>query len=153
ADKPAACPDPERHHPAPAQQPGARAAPVPARAGGSARGAGSRVPDRWHLAARGLEPAGAERRRRAARGDRVHHEPSEHQDRGDPMDELRLYIHGRLVDATSNETFDNINPATGEVISRIQVASKADVDHAVESAREGFSAWSRMTGAQRGRIL
>ena len=69
------------------------------------------------------------------------------------MDELKLYIHGRLVDATFNETFDNVNPATGEVISKVQVASKADVDRAVESAREGFKAWSRMTGAQRGRVL
>jgi betaine-aldehyde dehydrogenase len=69
------------------------------------------------------------------------------------MDELKLYIHGRLVDATSNETFDNINPATGEVVSRVQAASKADVDRAVESAREGFRVWSRMTGVQRGRIL
>lgn len=69
------------------------------------------------------------------------------------MDELKLYIHGRLVDAASNETFDNINPATGEVISKVEVASKADVDRAVESASEGFKAWSRMTGAQRGRIL
>jgi betaine-aldehyde dehydrogenase len=69
------------------------------------------------------------------------------------MDELKLYIHGRLVDATSNETFDNVNPATGEVISKVQVASKSDVDSAVESAREGFRTWSRMTGVQRGRIL
>ena len=69
------------------------------------------------------------------------------------MDELKLYIHGALVEATSNETFDNINPATGEVISKVQVASKADVDRAVESARDGFRVWSRMTGAQRGRIL
>jgi len=69
------------------------------------------------------------------------------------MDELRLYIHGKLVDATSNETFDNINPATGEVVSKVQVASKADIDRAVESARDGFRIWSRMTGAQRGRIL
>jgi betaine-aldehyde dehydrogenase len=69
------------------------------------------------------------------------------------MDELKLYIHGRLVEATSNETFDNINPATGEVIAKVQVASKSDVDRAVESSREGFQAWSRMTGVQRGRIL
>jgi betaine-aldehyde dehydrogenase len=69
------------------------------------------------------------------------------------MDELKLYIHGRLVDATSNETLDNVNPATGEVIGKIQAASKADVDNAVESAREGFAEWSRMTGAQRGRVL
>ncbi|MEZ5831852.1 MAG: betaine-aldehyde dehydrogenase [Dongiaceae bacterium] len=69
------------------------------------------------------------------------------------MDELKLYIHGRPVEATSNETFDNINPATGEVIAKVQVASRSDVDSAVESAREGFLAWSRMTGVQRGRIL
>ncbi|NJM92118.1 MAG: aldehyde dehydrogenase family protein [Rhodospirillaceae bacterium] len=51
------------------------------------------------------------------------------------MDELKLYIHGALVEATSNETFDNVNPATGEVISRIQVASKADVTRARARAR------------------
>ena len=34
------------------------------------------------------------------------------------MDELKLYIHGALVEATSNETFDNIIPAAGEVIER-----------------------------------
>jgi betaine-aldehyde dehydrogenase len=63
------------------------------------------------------------------------------------MEELKLYIHGKLVEATSNESFDNINPATGEVISKVQAASKADVDRAVESARDGFRVWSRMTGA------
>ena len=57
------------------------------------------------------------------------------------MDELKLYIHGELVDATSNETFDNVNPATGEVISKIQVASKAVLVRAVESPREGVRVW------------
>src|SRR6185312_4691273 len=144
---------PDRHHPPPAQQPGARPAPVPARAGGAACGPGPRLPDRRHVAARRHEPARAGRRRCAPRRHRFHHASAEYQDRGNAMDELKLYIHGRLVDATSNETFDNVNPATGEVISRVQVASKSDVDRAVESAREGFLAWSRMTGVQRGRIL
>ena len=39
-----------------------------------------------------------------------------------------LYIHGQYFNVTSGQTFDSINPATGEVIATIQQASKADVD-------------------------
>ncbi|MDY0882893.1 betaine-aldehyde dehydrogenase [Dongia soli] len=69
------------------------------------------------------------------------------------MSELQLFIDGRLQDATSNESYDNVNPATGVVISKVQVASKTDVDKAVAAAKKGFAVWSTMTGAQRGRIL
>ncbi|HET8727774.1 MAG TPA: betaine-aldehyde dehydrogenase [Alphaproteobacteria bacterium] len=65
----------------------------------------------------------------------------------------RLHIGGRAVDAASGETFDDINPATGEVLARVQIASAADVDAAVAAAQAGFERWSRMTGALRGRIL
>src|SRR5699024_10190610 len=56
-------------------------------------------------------------------------------------------------DASSGETFATVNPATGETLCEVQVANATDVDCAVESAREGFRVWSRMTGAERGRIL
>lgn len=69
------------------------------------------------------------------------------------MSELKQFIDGRLQDATSNETYDNVNPATGAVISKVQIASKADVDKTVAAAKRGFAEWSAMTGAQRGRIL
>src|SRR5260221_3280907 len=69
------------------------------------------------------------------------------------MSELKLFIDGRLQDATSNETYDNVNPATGTVIAKVQIASQADVDKAVAAAKKGFTIWSAMTGAQRGRIL
>ncbi len=69
------------------------------------------------------------------------------------LDEQRLFIHGQHVDATSGETFESINPATGEVLATVHQASDADVDAAVRSAREGFTTWSAMTGAERGRIL
>ncbi|HET8789942.1 MAG TPA: aldehyde dehydrogenase family protein, partial [Modicisalibacter sp.] len=65
----------------------------------------------------------------------------------------QLYIGGRRVDATSNDTFDTINPANGEILASVQLASQADVDRAVESAREGQKVWAAMTGMQRGRIL
>ncbi|HET7846530.1 MAG TPA: betaine-aldehyde dehydrogenase [Acidimicrobiia bacterium] len=69
------------------------------------------------------------------------------------LPEQRLYIGGRFHDATSGETFDTINPATGEVITSVQHAGPSDVDRAVASAREGFLIWREMSGAERGRIL
>lgn len=65
----------------------------------------------------------------------------------------KLYIHGGYVDATSNDTFDTINPATGEVLSSVQSASLADIDKAVASAKEGQKVWAAMTAVERSRIL
>jgi betaine-aldehyde dehydrogenase len=69
------------------------------------------------------------------------------------FDEQQLYIGGRPVTASSGETFDSINPATGEVLARVQRASKADVELAVASATAGQKVWAAMTAMQRSRIL
>ena len=69
------------------------------------------------------------------------------------MPQAKLYIDGGYREATSGETFDTINPATGEVITSVQHAGPEDVDRAVASARTGFEAWREMSGAERGRIL
>lgn len=65
----------------------------------------------------------------------------------------KLHVGGRYVDALSGETFATVNPATGETICRVQRADRADVDRAVERAQAGFTEWSAMTGAARGRVL
>lgn len=65
----------------------------------------------------------------------------------------KLYIDGRYQDASSGETFATINPATGEKIADIQVASDADIDKAIESAERGFAEWSAMPNVERSRIL
>ncbi|RRV29135.1 betaine-aldehyde dehydrogenase [Pseudomonas sp. o96-267] len=67
--------------------------------------------------------------------------------------EQQLYIGGQYVAASSGETFDSINPATGEVLAEVQRASQADVDRAVASAAEGQKVWAAMTAMQRSRIL
>ncbi|SAK98420.1 betaine-aldehyde dehydrogenase [Caballeronia ptereochthonis] len=67
--------------------------------------------------------------------------------------EQRLYIGGEYVDATSGETFDTLDPATGETLARVQQASQADIDRAVRAAREGQRKWTAMTTMQRSRIL
>ena len=66
---------------------------------------------------------------------------------------VKNHIGGGFVDASSGETFPSIDPATGEILAEIQLASPADVEGAVAAAKAGFAVWSRMTGAERGRIL
>ncbi|MEC5409711.1 betaine-aldehyde dehydrogenase [Paraburkholderia sp. MPAMCS5] len=65
----------------------------------------------------------------------------------------RLYIGGAYVDATGAETFDTVDPATGETLATVQQASAADVDRAVQSARDGQREWAALTAMQRSRIL
>ena len=69
------------------------------------------------------------------------------------LPEQGLFIAGRRTEATSGETFETINPATGAVICQVQHAGPDDVDRAVASAREGFESWRDLSGAERGRIL
>jgi aldehyde dehydrogenase (NAD+) len=68
----------------------------------------------------------------------------------------RLFIEGQFCDAADGAVFDTINPATGEVLTKVASASEQDVDRAVRSARAAFDSgpWTRkMSGADRARIL
>ena len=67
----------------------------------------------------------------------------------------QAFIDGKYVDAASGQTFDCVNPATGEVIAKIAACDKEDVDRAVAAARRAFESgkWSRMAPAQRKRRL
>jgi aldehyde dehydrogenase (NAD+) len=58
--------------------------------------------------------------------------------------EPRMLIDGTLVDADGGRTYDNINPATEEVIGPVADASTADMERAVEAARRAFdeTTWS-----------
>ncbi len=69
------------------------------------------------------------------------------------LPEQKLYIGGGYRDALSGESFETVNPATGEVICAIQQAGATDVEAAVAAAQEGFAVWSAMSGAERGLIL
>lgn len=64
-----------------------------------------------------------------------------------------LFYEGKRQKATSGKVFQNINPANNRVINEIESASADDVGKVIESAREGFAVWSKMSGTERGRIL
>ncbi|MFD1558175.1 betaine-aldehyde dehydrogenase [Paraburkholderia silviterrae] len=65
----------------------------------------------------------------------------------------RLFIDGAFTDATSGETFETRDPATGETLATVQQASAADIERAVQSARAGQRVWAAMTAMERSRIL
>ena len=65
----------------------------------------------------------------------------------------QLYIHGGYVDASSNQTFESINPANGEVLAEVAEAGAADLERAVESAEQGQRIWAALTGIERARIM
>ena len=56
----------------------------------------------------------------------------------------KLLIDGKLVDAENGALFDNINPATEEVIGQVADGSRADMEAAVAAARRAFDTtdWS-----------
>ena len=69
------------------------------------------------------------------------------------MQTLQNYIGGRYIQVKAAETLDNINPATGELISKVEVALEPEVDQAIRAAEQGFRQWSALSGTERGRVL
>jgi betaine-aldehyde dehydrogenase len=53
----------------------------------------------------------------------------------------------------SADSFTTLNPATGQVLATIKVDGQAQIDAAVDSARQAQALWATRTGAERGRIL
>ncbi len=69
------------------------------------------------------------------------------------MKEYKLFINGEWVESSAGETFNDINPATLEIIGKPHKASEEDVKSAVESAHDAFDSWSSTPAPQRAKIL
>ncbi len=69
------------------------------------------------------------------------------------MTNLASYIDGRYASNPDAPLVDNIDPANGALISRVEIALEAEVEAAIASAERGFRVWAAMSGAERGRVL
>jgi betaine-aldehyde dehydrogenase len=58
-------------------------------------------------------------------------------------------IGGELVAAASGETYDVVNPATGEVYAQAPASGAEDVDRAMKAAEKAFSSWRDSTPGER----
>ncbi len=67
----------------------------------------------------------------------------------------QLFINNEWVDATSGEILTVINPASGEAIATVAAASTADIDSAVNAARQAFDhgPWRTMGATARAELL
>jgi alpha-ketoglutaric semialdehyde dehydrogenase len=65
----------------------------------------------------------------------------------------RNYIGGEWVDATSDETFESTNPATGELIGVFPKSTVEDTDRAVEAAKAAYESWRLVPAPKRAEIL
>ncbi|MBO2661958.1 betaine-aldehyde dehydrogenase [Shewanella algae] len=63
------------------------------------------------------------------------------------------FIDGRYMANASGESFEVINPGTGQVQYRVEVADEAIKQAAIASAKRGFAAWSTMSAMARSRVL
>jgi betaine-aldehyde dehydrogenase len=66
---------------------------------------------------------------------------------------LQNFIDGEYVDASADETFAVVNPATGEPLADEPLSSAEDVDRAVKAARKAFESFSQTTPADRAAML
>ncbi len=62
-------------------------------------------------------------------------------------------IGGDWVPASTGETIDVINPATGGALARIPRSNQADVERAVLAAEEAFPAWRDTAATTRGELI
>lgn len=65
------------------------------------------------------------------------------------------FINGQRQPASSGETFEVFNPATGEIVAQVSKGSAEDINKAVEAAHAAFEqeGWRDMPPAQRAEVL
>ncbi|MBA3520010.1 MAG: aldehyde dehydrogenase family protein, partial [Rhizobiales bacterium] len=66
---------------------------------------------------------------------------------------LKCFIDGEAIAPEGGERFQDINPASGEVLCEVASATPTAIDAAVDSARRAQKAWIAMPAAERGRVL
>ena len=69
--------------------------------------------------------------------------------------EGRAYINGKYVDAIDGEKFENLNPATSDILCSVDKCNHKDVDLAVKVSRKAFESgvWSKTAPEYRKEIL
>ena len=69
------------------------------------------------------------------------------------MNIIKHFVGGKVISGNSERKGKIFNPATGEQESEVILASKADLDGAVEIAQKAFETWSLNPPLQRARIM
>jgi malonate-semialdehyde dehydrogenase (acetylating)/methylmalonate-semialdehyde dehydrogenase len=66
---------------------------------------------------------------------------------------LKNYINGEWVESAATETRTVVNPATGEPIARVPMSTRAEVEKAVQAAKNAFAEWREVPPVRRARYF
>ncbi len=69
------------------------------------------------------------------------------------MKKVPLFIGGEWVQSQTDRWIDVTNPATNEVIAQAPVATQAEMQAAVESAKKAFLSWKEVAVPERARVM
>lgn len=69
------------------------------------------------------------------------------------MRQVRHFVGGEFTDSTDGKTFHSVTPIDNTPIAEVAQGSPTDVDRAVTAARAAFEDWSRLSPAERKRVL
>jgi aldehyde dehydrogenase (NAD+) len=69
------------------------------------------------------------------------------------MKTYQMYINGEWVDSASGETFEDLNPYTGEVYARVQKGDARDADRAMAAAYAARIPWSSTPSLERSLVI
>ena len=67
--------------------------------------------------------------------------------------DLKNFIGGAWVESSASEWLDDTNPATGEVIARVPLSPRADVDAAVRAGLDAWEEWRETPPLSRARYF
>lgn len=67
------------------------------------------------------------------------------------MNTIKHWINGKEV--AGEQTFENLNPATGEVICQVSSGGEVEINAAVKAAKEAFPKWSKTPAKERARLM
>ena len=67
--------------------------------------------------------------------------------------DLALFINGSWKIGEGRDLFPVVNPASGETIAEVPMASPSDLDAALDAADKGFALWKSTPVEQRAAVL
>jgi succinate-semialdehyde dehydrogenase/glutarate-semialdehyde dehydrogenase len=67
--------------------------------------------------------------------------------------EISLYVDGGWCKGADGKSLPVLNPATGDAIGSVPVATRADLDRALDAAAKGFKAWRKVSAYDRYKLM
>jgi malonate-semialdehyde dehydrogenase (acetylating)/methylmalonate-semialdehyde dehydrogenase len=80
-------------------------------------------------------------------------QPTNFADAASPPRRIGHYVGGKPVLGTSDRSSEVFEPATGSVSANVALASRADTEEAIATARKALPGWAATTPLQRARVM